>query len=193
MLNSGCHFSSVSLVPTRRDKRAGKAWTSGPGREWLTLASLPLPIQPAPHSITIWEAILSSLALRRELNRASPETYKSKGGRTSRKLPSGTESWAFDPYGQADPSSLQISCAPCRTPRTWTLKALQGVKGGEESHPERALGPERQGARRKEGGRPPCSNEPTPGVSQDAISTVGSNHLAITPFRTQSAGRSLRS
>lgn len=76
-------------------------------RECLTHAPLPHLTEPALPSIAIWEAILSSLALRRELKRAGPKTDKSKVGRTSRKLPADTGPWVFDSFGHAYSSYLK--------------------------------------------------------------------------------------
>lgn len=82
-----------------------------------------------PPGWAIWEAILSSLPLGRELSSPGPETDRSKVGRTSRTLPSGPGSGAFQPRGPKFPGS-ELRPGPHSHHLNWGGPA---GRGGERS------------------------------------------------------------
>lgn len=127
----------------KRQRR--EARTRGRGPEWLAPALLPPPNRACPSSTAIWETIVSSPTLLRELKKAGPEKDTSKVGRTFRKrkasasascrrqVPSLWFLWSGGPQF----SESELCSKPTESP--WQHK-----ERGEESALNRALGSEWQ-------------------------------------------------
>lgn len=146
---------------------------------------------PFQHSYLRKNFILPSFP--RKAKQAGPEMDRSKVGRTFRKRKA-------SPSASCRRQILSLQCVWPRGPKfsgsEFVLKAhLNPESPGRQREgggvcTDRAPGPEWQSAQRGRPGSRPCA----PADSRElTASRMGINHLAVTPFRTQSSGRSLRS